>query len=145
MSTITRISPAEAHAKMAEGYTYVDVRSEPEFQDGHPEGAVNVPLLQQAGPGMAPNPDFLKVMTTLFAKDAKMVLGCRSGGRSMKAGEMLLGAGYGPLLEQRAGWDGARDAFGQVLEAGWSRAGLPVATGAPTGTSYADLKKKAGL
>ena len=33
MSTITRISPAEAQEKLAQGYTYVDVRSEQEFAE----------------------------------------------------------------------------------------------------------------
>ena len=46
------------------------------------------------------------------------------------------------MIDQRAGWDGARDAFGQVSEPGWSRAGLPTANGAEPGRAYADVKAK---
>lgn len=118
---ITRISPAEAATKMLEGATYVDVRTAEEFEEGHPEGAVNVPW---------PAPEFLAAMNALFTKsDPQIVLGCRSGNRSMRAAEALAADGWGPLFEQRAGWDGARDPFGTVVEVGWARAGLPVATG----------------
>ena len=48
------------------------------------------------------------------------------------------------VLEQRAGFDAARDPFGQIAEPGWYRAGLPVETGEPEGRSYAELKKKRG-
>ncbi len=114
---MTRISPAEAHAKMTdEGYTYVDVRTAEEFATGHPQGAVNVPF---------GGPDFVSAMETRFAKDAPIVLGCRSGVRSMKAAQALLAAGFVDVLDQRAGWDGARGAFGEIVEPGWSRCGLP--------------------
>ena len=141
--SITRISPAEAAAKMLEGATYVDVRSTEEFADGHPDGAVNVPWSHMSDRGMAPNPDFLAAMKALFGKaDPKIVLGCRSGNRSMRAAEALVADGWGALLEQRAGWDGARDPFGKVSEVGWAHAGLPVATGQPEGRSWADVKKR---
>lgn len=43
---VTTVSPEEARGLMErEGYTYIDVRSIPEFEAGHPAGAVNVPLL----------------------------------------------------------------------------------------------------
>lgn len=142
MSTITRISPQEASAKMAEGYVYVDVRSEAEFEEGRPQGSVNVPIAHQVGGGMAPNGDFVAVMKACFALDAKIILGCRSGHRSMRAAEALIREGYTQLLEQRAGWDGARDPFGQMAEAGWARAGLPVESGAGGAGAYGELKKK---
>ena len=53
--TFKRVSPAEA-AKLVdeEGYQFIDVRSVPEFDAGHPKGAFNVPL-NHAGPaGMTP-------------------------------------------------------------------------------------------
>ena len=43
------VSVREAHEKQGQGYTYVDVRSIPEFEQGHPAGAVNVPLLHRDG------------------------------------------------------------------------------------------------
>jgi rhodanese-related sulfurtransferase len=142
MAEPTRISPQEASAKLAEGWTYVDVRTAQEFEAGHPPGAVNVPLMHAGGPGMTPNPDFLPVMSAAFAKDAKIVVGCKAGGRSLRAAQALLGAGFANVVDQRAGWDGVRNPFGQVTEPGWSRAGLPVEEGQPRGRSYDDLKKK---
>jgi rhodanese-related sulfurtransferase len=143
MSAPIRISPQEALEKMNDGYTYVDVRSEPEFAEGHPKGAVNVPIMHMGAGGMTPNLDFLEVMTASFPKDAKIVVGCKAGGRSLRAAQTLTAQGYANVLDQRAGWDGARDAFGKVTEPGWSRAGLPSEKGTPAGTAYADLQKKA--
>jgi rhodanese-related sulfurtransferase len=143
MSNPTRISPQEASAKLAEGWTYVDVRTEQEFQAGHPPGAVNVPIALMAGGGMAPNPDFVRVMTAAFPKDAKIVVGCKAGGRSMRAAQALVAEGYTEVLDQRAGWDGARDPFGQITEPGWSRVGLPAEEGQPSGRAWADMKQRA--
>jgi rhodanese-related sulfurtransferase len=142
MSDDKRISPQDAYAKTKEGYVYVDVRTEEEFAQGHPDGAYNVPILLAGAGGMNPNPDFAKVVAASFPAAAKLVVGCKAGGRSMKACDTLAQKGYTNVLDQRAGWDGARDAFGQITEPGWSRAGLPVETGAPEGRSYAALKKK---
>jgi rhodanese-related sulfurtransferase len=142
MSDDKRISPEEAHAKIREGYAYVDVRTEEEFEQGHPEGAVNVPIFFAGPGGMTPNVDFVKVMVASFPLDAKIVVGCKAGGRSLKARDALVRQGYTDVFDQRAGWDGARDAFGQITEPGWSRAGLPVENGAPAGRSYAALKGK---
>jgi rhodanese-related sulfurtransferase len=111
-----KISPAEAHAKMSgEGFTYVDVRTPEEFEAGHPAGAVNVPI----------GDTFAADMTSRFAKDAKIIVGCKAGGRSAKAASVLAAAGFTNVLDQRAGWDGARGSFGELVEPGWSRCGLP--------------------
>jgi len=145
MSEVKRISPKEAHEKMGQGYKYVDVRTEEEFAQGHPEGALNVPVMLPGATGMAPNPDFAKVMAASFPPTAKIVVGCKAGGRSMKAAQLLAQQGFTDVLDQRAGWDGARTEFGQIAELGWSGAGLPKESGAPEGRSYGDLKKKASL
>ena len=144
MADPERISPQEASAKLAEGFTYVDVRTVEEFEAGHPPGAVNVPLMHAAPGGMTPNPEFLRVLSAVFQVDAKLVVGCKAGGRSLRAARALLGAGFTSVLDQRAGWDGARDAFGQLTEPGWSRAGLPAEHGQPAGRSWEDVKKRAG-
>jgi rhodanese-related sulfurtransferase len=139
---ITRISPADAKKLIDEqGYTYVDVRTEAEYAAGHPKGAQNVPVMNAGARGMEPNPDFLKVAQAAYPKDAKLVLGCRSGVRSMRAAQMLVDAGFTSIVEQRAGWEGARNAFGAVTEPGWSPAGLPTETTTPGG-SYAELKQR---
>ena len=54
-------------------HTYVDVRSIPEFENGHPAGARNVPLLnrdRQTGQ-MQPNPEFLAVMQANYSPGVK--------------------------------------------------------------------------
>ena len=106
MAAVTRISAREALAKMGEGYAYVDVRREDEFAELHPAGALNVPWQVRGAAGMESNPDFIPVMAKLFARDAPIVVGCRSGNRSVQAAEALAAAGFTNLLEQRAGMIG---------------------------------------
>ena len=142
MANVKRVSPAEAKALVDQGWVYVDVRSEPEFEESHPSGSENVPLLHMGAGGMTPNPEFMDVMTKAYAKDAKLVIGCKAGGRSLRAATMLLDAGYTNVVDQRAGFDGARDAFGSLSEKGWSPAGLPTEKGATPGATYADVKKR---
>lgn len=138
---VVRVSPAEAHTKMKdEAFTYVDVRTEEEFEAGHPEGAFNVPWMLASPSGMSPNSEFVAVMESAFAKDAPLIVGCKAGGRSAKAAQALERAGFTNLLDQRAGWDGARGSFGEVTEPGWSRISLPSETGAPTEHAYATLR-----
>jgi rhodanese-related sulfurtransferase len=144
MTHSTRISPQEASTKLGEGWTYVDVRTSEEFAAGHPAGAVNVPLMHAGGGGMTPNPDFVRVMNAAFAKDAKIIVGCKAGGRSLRAAQVLTTEGFSNVLDQRAGWDGARDPFGQLAEPGWSRVGLPAEQGQPTGRTWEDMKRKGG-
>ena len=141
MAEIKAVTPQEAAELLSQGYVYVDVRSEPEFEQGHPEGAVNVPFLHASPVGLTPNPEFLEVMTAAFGKDEALVVGCKAGGRSKKAVDALAAAGFTKLADQVAGFDAGRDAFGRPLP-GWSRAGLPVATGKPEGSGYADVKQR---
>ena len=52
-----RVSPQEARDLMEkDGYVYVDVRSIPEFDAGHPAGAYNVPLMHRARREWSPTP-----------------------------------------------------------------------------------------
>lgn len=138
---ITRIGPKDAHEKMSAGYTYVDVRTPEEFEQGHPADAVNVPIALSRGGTMAPNADFLAVMKSRFALDAKIIVGCQAGGRSMRAAQALEQAGFTNVIDQRAGWGGARDAFGQVVEPGWSKSELPSEKGQPADRSYEALRR----
>jgi rhodanese-related sulfurtransferase len=121
---------------------YVDVRSEQEFEQGHPPGALNVPIAHFGPGGMTPNPEFLSVMQTAFGQGEPLVIGCKAGGRSRRAAEMLEQAGFSDLSDMTAGWDGSRDAFGRPLP-GWSRRGLPAEPGLPSGQRYEDIKSRA--
>jgi rhodanese-related sulfurtransferase len=143
--TVKRVSPKEADALVKEeGYVYVDVRSIPEFDAGHAAGAYNVPLLHATPSGMRPNGEFMPVISAVFSKDSKLVIGCRSGNRSLRAAEALVSAGFEHVVDQRAGHGGARDAFGQVQEAGWEGAGLEVATEALSDRTYEALLSRRG-
>jgi rhodanese-related sulfurtransferase len=138
---VKRVLPEEARELMQkQGYVYVDVRSVPEFAAGHPEGAYNVPLMHAGAGGMAPNPDFLAVMQKAFPKDAKIVVGCKAGGRSARAAAVLEGAGFTSVLDQTAGYDGGPDpASGRVVP-GWRPAGLPVTQESPADHTWDGLK-----
>lgn len=106
---------------------YLDVRTEEEFAAGHPENAINIPVLFMAGPGqMHPNDEFLAVAEKVLPKDKRLVVGCLSGGRSQRACEMLEQAGYRHLTNVRGGFGGARDSTGAIIVKGWRESGLPV-------------------
>ena len=136
-----RVSPPEAAELLKQGWRYVDVRSIPEFDEGHPQGGANVPLLHRQAGRMTPNPDFLAVMQANFPKDSQLVIGCQAGSRSAQAAALLESAGYTSIVDMRGGFGGERDPFGRVSVPGWAAAGLPVEKVTP-GQSYADLSQK---
>jgi rhodanese-related sulfurtransferase len=144
---IKQVEPPEAHEilKANPGAVYLDVRTEPEFAQGHPAGAINVPVVFIKGPGqMELNPDFLAVVNATLPHGRKLIVGCLSGGRSQRACELLEAAGYTDLTNVRGGFGGARNPSGQVVVTGWRDAGLPVASEVGDNT-YQALRKKAGL
>jgi rhodanese-related sulfurtransferase len=138
---VKRITPKEASDLLLEGYKYLDVRSIPEYEAGHPGGAYNVPLMHFApGRGMTPNAEFADVVGKIFPKDEKIVVGCKTGGRSLRAAEMLTGLGYTQLVDMRGGFAGERDMGGALVCAGWEESGLPVEKTTPAGKGYEQLK-----
>ena len=139
---IHRITPPEAQALLEQGWRYLDVRTEQEFAQSHPAGALNIPFMHAGPSGLSPNPDFLKVAQAVLARDSKLVVGCLGGGRSIKAAQALEANGYAQLVDQRCGFGGTRTPQG-TPEAGWAAQGLPVEAGAPKGRSYADLLAQA--
>lgn len=144
MANIRNVTPPEAKKLVDdEGYAYVDVRSVEEFEAGHPAGAVNVPVAHMGAYGMEPNGDFVKVMRANFAPDAKLVLGCKSGGRSMRAAEILAGEGYTDLVNMDGGFGGRPSPMGTMAVRGWEAEGLPVSTDAGDGVGYESLASKA--
>jgi rhodanese-related sulfurtransferase len=138
-----RVSPQQAQELIdREGYVHVDVRSIPEFEAGHPEGAYNVPLNHMGPGGMSPNPDFLAVMQQAFPKDTPLVVACKAGGRSARAAAMLEAAGFTNVVDQRAGFEGGPDPATGRVEPGWRPAGLPVSREAAAGHDYEALKAR---
>lgn len=139
-----KVTPAEAQQLMEEeGYAYLDVRSIPEFEGGHPKGAYNVPLKHMGAGGMKPNEDFLAEVESTFGKGSKLIVACKAGGRSRAAAAQLEEAGFQHVLDQFAGYSGARDTMGRLQEAGWAAAGLPVETEAEEGRDHASIAAKA--
>jgi len=140
---VRRVPPAEASRLIAEeGYVYLDVRSIPEFDGGHPTGAYNVPLLHMGPGGMMPNAEFLEVVSSRFPKGAKIVTGCKMGGRSLRAAEMLAAAGYGSVVDLVGGFGGEYNHMRQLVNPGWSQSGLSVEETAQPGRSYEELRAK---
>ena len=109
---VKRVTPSEAAALLTEGWSYLDVRSIPEFEEGHPVGAANVPFLHFTAGRMSPNGDFQKVVAANFAPDTKLVVGCKAGGRSLQAAALLEAAGYTSVVDMRGGFHGERDGMG---------------------------------
>ena len=117
--TFENISPQAAYQKTKEGYVYLDVRTIEEFREGHAKGAINIPIFIAAPGGRALNPNFLALVTEKFPKETKLVLGCRSGGRSAKACELLEQIGFTTLCNINGGFIGSEES------PGWQVLGLP--------------------
>ena len=140
-TTIKHVTPRQAHDQQNGGAIYLDVRSIPEFEAGHPTGAFNVPLLHldPASGQMRPNPDFLSVVRANFTPETAMVVGCKMGGRSQQACEILSSAGYHDVANVLGGFGGAP----QMGQKGWAQEGLPVEQTADPAHDYASLQAKA--
>ena len=123
-------------------YVYLDVRTVQEFVDGRPAGAWNVPILERdpRTGQMQPNARFLAVVQAHFPKDKKLLVGCKSGGRSAAACNLLEAAGYQHLWNVAGGFVGKVSPGGEWIERGWSMLGLPVEEGASGAVQYAALE-----
>jgi rhodanese-related sulfurtransferase len=142
---IKEITPQQAHDTLKADATvvYIDVRSEREFANGHPAGAVNIPVaFADPARGMMANPDFVKVVEANFPRDKKIIVGCQAGPRSTAASRMLDQAGFQDICNTLGGFGGMRDQMGTVIAAGWAASGLPVSQDNGDGVSYASLKVK---
>lgn len=130
--SIPQIKPVEASAKLADGCTvYLDVRTVPEFVAGHAPGAINIPVAQM-NPTLGrleANPRFLDVVRSAVSMDACVIVGCKSGGRSQMAAEMMTQAGYRNVSNLSGGFLGVMAPSGEPLEDGWCGCGLPVERG----------------
>lgn len=137
------ITPQEARDLIqSQRYVYLDVRTVLEYQEGHPSGSWNVPVVEPDASGqMTPNPDFLRVVEASFAKDTPLVVGCRSGGRSSLAADLLRQAGYTRVHNIMGGYAGGRSDAGQEIK-GWTQLGYPVDRDAGGERAYANLRAK---
>lgn len=106
---------------------FVDCRSEMEFLFvGHPVGAIHVPW--NDGPDWDINPHFVADVARLAGHggDRPVVLICRSGNRSVTAGEALEAAGFSAIYNVLEGFEGELNEHHQRGKRdGWRFAGLP--------------------
>ncbi len=146
--SMEQINPQEAY-RILEAATetlYLDVRTVAEYVAGHPKSALNVPVVipNPATGQMTPNPEFLLTVEANLPKDAKIIVGCMSGGRSQLAAELLERAGYQNISNMQGGFGGKCDPMGRVVVRGWRDAGLPVELGDGGAASYEALLKVKG-
>ena len=138
-------TPVQIHEMLSRGEAdlYLDVRSTPEFVQGHPAGAWHAPLLESdATGGMRPNADFARVVGAAFRKEQRIAVGCMTGRRSGQAVALLAAEGFTNLTNVAGGFGGERDPLGRVSVPGWAASGLPVETGDGGDRGYASLRSR---
>ena len=79
-----KISPEAAKEMMVEGNIILDVRTEQEYESGHIEGALLLPV----------NAILSNQLELLPDKEQKILVYCRSGNRSQVASKYLVEKGY---------------------------------------------------
>jgi rhodanese-related sulfurtransferase len=130
------ISPPAAYQLLQENprAVLVDIRSTMEYLFvGHPCGCVHVPWIDE--PDWVVNPHFNREIRKLILDAeqqptqkhcATIILICRSGKRSLEAGQQLLAAGLNPVLHVDEGFEGDRDEHHhRGTLGGWRFHGLP--------------------
>lgn len=112
----------------------VDIRSSMEFLFvGHPKGAVHIPWIDE--PDWIVNPHFVTEIRKLLLGGAScteehqcapVILICRSGKRSLDAGEALIDSGLSHVFHIDEGFEGDLDDNHQrSTQGGWRFHGLP--------------------
>ena len=142
---VKEITPQQAHDLLAASLdaVYIDVRTEREFANGHPQGAVNIPVaFPDPARGMMMNNDFVKVVEANFPREKTIIVGCQAGPRSNAAAGLLQQAGFQDVSNMLGGFGGMRDQTGNVSAPGWAASGLPVSQDDGEGVSYQSLSAK---
>ena len=123
------LSPQEAWALLQQrpDTLFVDVRMEIEsLYVGRPPGVENIPWYEY--PDLTPDPARFAAAVEREAgtRDRPILLICRSGKRTLDAGQALLAAGFTNVAHVVHGFEGDLDAdFHRSTLNGWRRAGLP--------------------
>ncbi|XP_011624209.1 thiosulfate sulfurtransferase 18 isoform X1 [Amborella trichopoda] len=119
---------------LASGWRYLDVRTKEEFSEGHLENSLNVPylfnslqgahtsqpkqlvrgkhvsciLISKTNGGVCSgrekNKQFVEQVKALCCKDDDIIVGCRSGVRSLSASEDLINAGFKHVRNMGGGY-----------------------------------------
>jgi rhodanese-related sulfurtransferase len=136
VSKVKAVTPLQAFELLSKEprAVLIDVRSEMEFLFvGHPEGAVHVPWIDE--PDWDVNPNFVKHVRQVMLgglshsaeqSSAPVLLICRSGKRSLEAGEKLIEAGFTDVYNVTEGFEGELDDHHHRSSmGGWRFHGLP--------------------
>lgn len=122
------LHPTEAYERLQAdpNMLLVDCRSEVEFYFvGHPVDAVNIEW--NTAPDFELNPHFVdEVLRMAGRKERPIVLICRSGKRSVDAGQALEAAGFARVANVLEGFEGDLDKqHHRGTLGGWRKHGLP--------------------
>jgi rhodanese-related sulfurtransferase len=121
------LKPTEAFALLAQrpDAVFVDCRSRAEHLFvGHPVGATHVSWNDV--PDWDVNPHFVGEVKNICSVDRPVVLICRSGQRSISAGQALEKAGFSEVYNVLGGFEGPLDGHHQRgTLGGWRHEGLP--------------------
>ena len=133
---VRTLAPSEAYRLLNNDprAVLIDVRSEMEFlMVGHPVGAIHVPWMDE--PDWEENPHFAREVRKVLlggavcaddAHCAPVLLICRSGKRSLRAGERLLAEGFTNVYNVAEGFEGELDDnHHRSTLGGWRYHGLP--------------------
>lgn len=120
---VEEILPEKAHEMLKDPSTYlVDVRSIAEYVFvGHPEKAYNIPLMfwSEEKQRLILNDNFIQDIKSLFKENDILIFICRSGGRSLRAAEMVKQAGFINVYSISEGFEGEKDERGYRTINGW--------------------------
>ncbi|KAF8112653.1 hypothetical protein N665_0062s0006 [Sinapis alba] len=100
------IDVSQAYKLLHHGYTFLDVRTVEEFEKGHvdSEKVFNVPYWFYTPHGQVNNLSFLKHVTSLFNQTDHVVVGCKSGVRSLYATRFLVSSGFKSVRNMDGGY-----------------------------------------
>lgn len=101
------ISPAEAYVKFQQGVFFLDVRTQPEWDQFHIKGSTLIPLEE------------LQARLNELPKGREIVVVCLTGQRSQRGAAILQQAGFPQVSYVSGGYQA------------WMTAGYPVETGTP--------------
>ncbi|XP_059623475.1 uncharacterized protein LOC132266581 [Cornus florida] len=124
---VVTIDVYKAKALLQLGYTYIDVRTEGEYNNGHVDAKkiLNIPYMFNTSEGRVKNPDFVKEVLSACGKYARLVVGCQTGARSINATKDLVNAGFKHVFNMDGGY------------AAWVEKGFPVKK--PSGTEVVSI------
>lgn len=130
--TLKMLTPQEVRDLLStnDNTVYIDVRTVAEFAAGHPRGrVVNIPIVfhHPTTKEIYPNNSFLEVVSSLYAKDAALVIGGDDGERTQQAAGRLQEAGYTNVSVMQEGLSG------------WRAQKFPTTTDNRDGISYSSL------